>query len=744
MPTTHLGTPSRRDGHTGSGCIHATARFQGQRAAYNGTRPLLIQDGAAGIAGKGGTVTGILYCGTASKSITKAKADQANNTGFVGFTDGVYANTPQTLQYGFKNASREFWFARGGTGDTFACDGGFSTYRLWMDVVWAQVASAPTVVSITPDPLVPTSMVVYITGPSDNGGATVTTYTHQFALNSTFATIVKEVVSPASKTTVTGLTAGVTYFHRVMAVNAVSVAVKIKGGAASTTKSFTVSALPGAPSLTVTPNAAGTAATVKVKPPSNTGGLSIIDYDGDYEYLVPPPKPSPSLFSFHGDSAGKVPTVSPLRPGATYRWRARARNSAGYGPFSAWLEVTQERPAQLPGEYFDGATPDADDVTFSWTSSPDTSTSLMTGQLPIGWGISFPTGFGTIMRATGAAPLRTGVFAGSHLAQVMVERDTTTTGTRMGSISAVEVVAGQLYWGSIYVISTRIQRLSAILRWYDASHAFVDTTYGVASTNTAGVWKRYAVAGTAPEGAVEVMVQLIDRSGSGWTPWRGGDVIRLDAAMVTLGEYMDYFDGSTPDTSRYDYAWAGTAHASISSRTTKVSVVNPLLDPECEVVPAPPRPPTVLMECVDEIGMWQRRYGMVPKDDVSDWLTMVPTIEFRVHDTAVRQLRLRMYPNPFDYHPLRLDTSNWCAEQFITYIPANSVLTLDGVTQRVWVEVNDGPPIAADHLLFGAEGKPAVWPELSCGIPYLFTLDTSLDIGLEQMDAPLLHLTRRM
>src|SRR5690606_33389332 len=87
----------------------------------------------------------------------------------------------------------------------------------------------------------------------------------------------------------------------------------------------------------------------------------------------------------------------------------------------------------------------------------------------------------------------------------------------------------------------------------------------------------------------------------------------------------------------------------------------------------------------------------------------------------------RVYRNPDALDPASFPATDWEAEQIVSYIPASTVLTLDGVAQRVWAEVNGGEPISADRLLYGSGGGPASWPVLSCGTAYLLSFDVPLD-----------------
>jgi hypothetical protein len=120
----------------------------------------------------------------------------------------------------------------------------------------------------------------------------------------------------------------------------------------------------------------------------------------------------------------------------------------------------------------------------------------------------------------------------------------------------------------------------------------------------------------------------------------------------------------------------------------------------------------------------------------------VPTLEIASGAYAARQVRVRYHPNPFDYSVEQVDTTTWCAEQIISYLPASSVMTLDGVTQRAWAEVKGGVAQSADHLLYGTNGQPATWPILSCGISYVISLEVPIDAP-EGNIVPFAHVTVR-
>jgi hypothetical protein len=70
-------------------------------------------------------------------------------------------------------------------------------------------------------------------------------------------------------------------------------------------------------------------------------------------------------------------------------------------------------------------------------------------------------------------------------------------------------------------------------------------------------------------------------------------------------------------------------------------------------------------------------------------------------------------------------------------------MTVDGVTQRVWAEVNGAAPIPANKLLYGTGNVPATWPEFRCGDGYVVTFDVPLDAPAGNLETAV-TLTMRM
>lgn len=156
-----------------------------------------------------------------------------------------------------------------------------------------------------------------------------------------------------------------------------------------------------------------------------------------------------------------------------------------------------------------------------------------------------------------------------------------------------------------------------------------------------------------------------------------------------------------------------------------VFTANPLIDPDCPPMPLPPRAPTIIDACAeDEVGSWVRHWVEIPADRVSAWAATVPLVTLTTSNEAIRQVRVRVHPNPFGWAADEIDPNGYCSEFIVSYLPPNSSVTLDGRLNRASAQVGGAAPVPASHLLYGTGGTPMSWPELSCGIPYVLTIDT--------------------
>jgi hypothetical protein len=88
-----------------------------------------------------------------------------------------------------------------------------------------------------------------------------------------------------------------------------------------------------------------------------------------------------------------------------------------------------------------------------------------------------------------------------------------------------------------------------------------------------------------------------------------------------------------------------------------------------------------------------------------------------------------------------VDPYAYCGEFIISYLPADAELIVDGVLNRAWASVGGAESVPASNLLYGTDGTPIVWPQLTCGIPYLLTIDVPPGTGDDILLG--LSLTRR-
>jgi hypothetical protein len=74
-----------------------------------------------------------------------------------------------------------------------------------------------------------------------------------------------------------------------------------------------------------------------------------------------------------------------------------------------------------------------------------------------------------------------------------------------------------------------------------------------------------------------------------------------------------------------------------------------------------------------------------------------------------------------------IDPCSYCSDFALSYLPPNSAITVDGKVKRAYASVAGTASRPASNLLYGDEGGPMSWSELTCGVPYLMSIDVPPD-----------------
>lgn len=568
---------------------------------------------------------------------------------------------------------------------------------------------------------------ITFSAPADDGGSPITGYQIEYSTSSSFATVTAVPVAAPGVHTVDGLTAGTRYYWRIRAINAAGLSQP------SAARNALQDEPPGVPQdFKVVPGESGLNATASWVPPLPNGGSSVVNYTlrrysstGDFqqEYTT-------SQTSFF---------VSGLVAGTRYRWDVRANNVMGPGPATAQVSVLQPTPSISAGEYFDGDTPDTPEVTYAWTGTADLSESTATVAAPLGW-------YWEAAAGTHAAVLwrsRDTSVSGTYSAAVTFLRDSIGSGFLVGpghsTESAIVVPEDADITGSMYVRAPRKQRVALSMQFYAQDGSTLGVSSGPSVILPGEEWVRLTHTFRSPFGAARAILRVRDANGEGWSAYKAGETFYFDAAMVTLGTSLyPYFDGSTPDTEQFLYSWEGAAHNSESRRDSLAVVsekVDPLQDPDCPPFPTPPRPPSIDPSCVTEVDRWRRYWVQVPPSMIPDAMVTVPILTLRTYQSSINQVHIRFYEDPDGAGETGVSPAQYVSDQIISYLPANSVLTLDSMQERAYATVGGGNSVAADHLVYGEGGTPPVWPRMDCGIGYMIALDvpSALPVGAVEM-----------
>lgn len=200
-----------------------------------------------------------------------------------------------------------------------------------------------------------------------------------------------------------------------------------------------------------------------------------------------------------------------------------------------------------------------------WVEYGGTNTRL-TGQGGTGWALGTTTALRATMQDAAVVPTyATGVYT-----------------------AALPVTVGRFYGALLQVRSNRPQRVMIDIEFYDAAGNYVGASWETPSAQYAVLTPNVVTTLVnlpfgAMTGAVNALIGVYpapNNTGDGGpsiVSWQAGDWMEITNAQleetgVTLTATTDpvtgIFHGARPDTLHDDYAWAGTADASASTRTT--------------------------------------------------------------------------------------------------------------------------------------------------------------------------------
>ena len=241
---------------------------------------------------------------------------------------------------------------------------------------------------------------------------------------------------------------------------------------------------------------------------------------------------------------------------------------------------------------------------------------------------------------------------------------------------------------------------------------------GEQNVTVSGQWYRLEQTLTLPDNVQLSQIEVNVFAPS--TVTQGGNM-DIDGLMIQDGPLAtEPFDQTTPDTS-----WSGDPNT--SAILLDQVVVDVSEDPDCPTPPAPPAPPQIDDECIDVPDAYNRTVVSVSADTVPKNLTAYPVITLVAGSEAVRQARIRFWENPDSLQIDDLDPCAYDGEIIVSYLADGATMVIDGVLREATVSKPGFVDVNANHVLYGPDGGPVDWPELSGGIPYLVTLELDSD-----------------
>lgn len=141
-------------------------------------------------------------------------------------------------------------------------------------------------------------------------------------------------------------------------------------------------------------------------------------------------------------------------------------------------------------------------------------------------------------------------------------------------------------------------------------------------------------------------------------------------------------------------------------------------DPFFTAITQPPKPPIIKPPNVLDLTSWRRMLAPIPAMHTKRAGRAAPIITVAAGAANAQYIRLRFYGEGTNNTGCGFE-----GEFLISYLPANSVMTLNGITQEATVALPDGREVPGGHLLYGTDGRPFQWPSLASGRLYTMAAD---------------------
>lgn len=134
--------------------------------------------------------------------------------------------------------------------------------------------------------------------------------------------------------------------------------------------------------------------------------------------------------------------------------------------------------------------------------------------------------------------------------------------------------ASTAYAVTLYVKSSKAQRMFLRADFRNSSNTIVNTVNGSSILLSAGVWTALQVTGTSGAAVTNIVLSALVDASTG-SLWANGDTLDMDAPLIEAGStFGTYFDGSFVSAASIVYAWTAGVGTSTSTAATYVPTIS--------------------------------------------------------------------------------------------------------------------------------------------------------------------------